>query len=326
MSLPYTFECNFEDGTSSPFDSETDTQSKLSVEHYSVLAKLPFVDSVPYRGAYAALIDLSLGTADAYYQEDTGFDVAANTAAAMRFAFWISSSLVMATNDTFDLFEWQSAGPINEFTARIINTAGVITFSAGDPGPVSGPTFRTSPITLNTWHVAELVINTGTGADATCTVYLDGQQLGAQITGITCAALTQARLGAIGIDAGTTRGRILLDQIVADDTQVGSFSKRFDMTRLATKSGHLLIGPGSIVESDLILSTALDETMTMWDTDTANTTDIHNRVAVYQAFRPIYVKRGLYVVLGGTNPIGVIKCKDALDMSEGGIKRLGVLR
>lgn len=321
MALPYTFECNFEDGTSSPFDSETDTENKLSVEHYSVLARLPFVDSVPYRGAYAALIDVSIGTADAYYQEDTGFDVAANTAAACRFAFWISSNLVMATNDTFDVLEWQSAGPVNEFSARIINTAGVITFSAGDPG---GATFRTSPITLNTWHIAELVINTGTGVNATCTVYLDGQQLGAQITDITCAALTQARMGAIGIDAGTTRGRILLDQIVADDTRVGTFSKRFDMTRIATKSGHVLLGPGSVVEADIIQTSALDETMTMWDTDTADTTDLSRRVVAFQAFRPIFVNKGLYLTLSGTSPIGVVKCKDALDMSEGGIKNLGV--
>lgn len=321
MALPYLFECNFEDSTSSPFDSEVDTESKLSVEHYSTLAKLPFVDSVPYRGAYAALVDVSLGTADAYYQEDAGFDVAANTAAACRVAFWLSSNLVMAASDTFDLLLWQSAGPVNEFSMNIQNNAGVITLRAGDTG---GGTFRTSPITFNAWHIAELVINTGTGVNATCTVYLDGYQLGAQITGITCGALTQARLGAMNIDAGTTRGRILFDQIVVDDTRVGNFSKRFDMTRLATKSGHVLLGPGSILEADLVQSVAVDETMSMWDTDIADTTDISRRVLTFQAFRPIFVNRGLYVVLGGTNPLGVVKFRDALDMSEGGIKYLGV--
>jgi len=321
MTLPYAFQEDFEQGTLGNFNSETDTESKLSVEHYSVTAKLPFVDSVPYRGAYAALIDLALGTADAYYQEDDGFDVAANTAAAARFFFWLSSDLVMAASDTFDLFRWQSAGPTTEFSANIQNNAGVITFRAGDGG---AGTFRTSPITLNTWHCAELVINTGTGVNATCTVFLDNYQLGAQITGITCAALTQAWLGSIGIDAGTTRGRILLDQVVCDDTRIGAFTKRFDMTRIATKSGHVLLGPGSALEADIILSAAMDETMTMWDTDTADTSDLSRRVLMYQAFRPIFVQRGLYVVLAGTNPIGVIKFRDALDMSEGGIKNLGV--
>jgi hypothetical protein len=321
VALPYLFECNFEDGTSSPFDSETDTESKLSVEHYTTLAKLPFTDSVPYRGAYAALVDLSLGTADAYYQENTGFDVAANTAAACRVAFWLSSNLVMAASDTFDLLLWQSAGPVNEFSMNIQNNAGVITFRAGDTG---GATFRTAPITLNTWHIAELVINTGTGADGTCTVYLDGYQLGAQITGIASGALTQARLGTMNIDAGTTRGRVLFDHAIADDTRVGHFSKRFDMTRFATKSGHVLLGPGSILEADLIQSVAVDETATLYDTDVADTTDQSRRVVVFQAFRPIFVNRGLYAVLTGTNPVLSIKVKDCLDMSEGGIKNIGV--
>lgn len=320
MALPYAFECNFEDGTSSPFDSETDTDSKLSVEHYSTLARLPFVDSIPYRGAYAALVNLALGTNDAYYQEDVGFDVAANTAAAMRLMFWISSDLVMAASDTFDIFRWQSAGPVTEFSMNIQNNAGVITFRGGDGG---AGTFRTSPITLNEWHCAELVINTGTGANGTCTVYLEGNQLGAQITGITCAALTQAWVGTVGIDAGTTRGRVLFDQIVADETRVGCFSKRFNMTRLATKTGHLVLGPASIVEADLIQSAAFDETATMWDTDTADTSDLSRRIVVFDAQRSIYVNKGLYVVLTGTNPVCAVKCTSALDMSEGGIKNLG---
>lgn len=323
MSLPYLFQEGLESGTLGNLDSLTDTNSKAVIRHYSYLAKLPYPDCIPYKGAYAAHINLAGGTADAYWQEATGAVVAANTAAACRFYFWASSNLTMAASDTFDLLLWQSAGPVNEFSINVLNNAGVLQVRGGDTG---GATFRSSDLILNTWHCLELVVNTGTGVNATSSFYVDGALIGAQITGITCAALTQARLGAMNIDAGTTAGHLLFDEVVFDDTQVGRLTNRFGQLRVLTQTGHAVIGPAAIYSADIVLSSANDETMVMYDSDAADTLDVSKRVYVFGETHPVYIQRGLYCVLAGTSPIANIRVESAQDMSEAGLKNLGLYR
>lgn len=327
-SLPLTFECTFEDNTISPFESETDTDSKGDIRHYSYLAKLPYPDSIPYKGAYAYAINLALGTNDVYLEETGSFDTAAAGTIATRFYFW-ASQLTMAASDRFTICTIQSGAGTDEATISVINNAGTLQLVAAETGAIAlGAATRATDLIQNQYHCLELVcvIDAGGGNDGTIAFYVDGFQVGSTITALDQGAITQARFGAIGIDAGTTSGRLLFDQIAADTARVGPLAKRFDQVRTLTKSGHALLGAGSVIEADLIQSAALDETMVMYDTDTAQTLDISTRVSVFQGFRPIYVTKGLYVVLGGTNPIGIVKVWDARDMSEGQVKELGGAR
>lgn len=330
-TLPLAFECNFEENSTTPFDSETDTDGKGNVRHYSYLAKQN-PSRIPYLGAYAYEIDLAGGTNDCYLQEDSAFDTSAAGTVALRFYLWVSG-LTMAASDYFTLATLQSAGPTDEAVLGIVRTAGgVYQFVAGETSVLAaaqGAATRSADLIQNQYHCLELActVDAGVGNDGTIAFFLDGQQVGAAITALDQGALAQMRLGAIGIDAGTTRGILLFDCIAGDTVRVGTFAHRWGQTRILTKTGHAVLGPASIVEADLIQSGAApDETMTMWDTDEGDTSDLSKRVVVFQAYRSIYVQRGLYCVIAGTNPVGVIKTANSLDQSEGGIKNLAFRR
>lgn len=327
-TLPLVFECNFEDNTSSPFDSETDTDSKLNIRHFSWLAKQGFPDYIPYFGAYAAEIQLALGTNDAYYQENTGFDTGLAGTVALQMYFY-ASGLTMAVSDRFTIATLQSAGNTDEATISVINNAGTIQLVAAETGATAlGAATRATDLIQGQYHCLELVcvIDSGGGNDGTIAFYVDGYQIGSTITGLDQGAIIQGRFGAIGIDAGTTAGRLLIDSVAGDTVQIGQRAKRFGYMRTITKSSHVALGPGAIIEADIQLSTAADETMVLYDTDKADTTDVSMRVPVFQAMRPVYFRLGLYAVLGGTNPVGSVKIYESQDMSIGGIRDIGVAR
>lgn len=327
--LPLIFEATFDDaGAIAPFDSEVDTDSKGFVRHYSYLAKLPYPECVPYRGAYCYAINLAGGTNDCYLQELTSFDTAASGTIAFSMYFQ-AIGLTMATSDRFTIGTLQSGAGTDEATISVINNAGTIQLVAAETGATAlGAATRGTDLIQNQWHCLELVgvIDSGGGNDGTLAFYVDGYQVGTTITGLDQAAITQARFGAIGIDAGTTAGLLLYDMIRTDTARVGQLAGRFDIVRIATASMHLALGPGSLIEADLQQSSAVDETMVLYDTDTGDTTDVSMRLPVFQAIRPVYFTKGVYCVLGGTNPIGSIKVYDVSDMDVGGLKHLGVAR
>jgi hypothetical protein len=325
-SLPFVFECGFDSNSISPFNSETDVDGKGNIRHYSYLAKqLSFSHAVPYKGAYAYHIDLSGGVNDCYLEELEGFDTAATGTIALRLYFF-AAGLVMATSDRFTIATLQSGAGTDEATVSVLNNAGQLQLVFAETGAIAlGAATRTSDLIQNAWHCLELVcvIDAGGGNDGTLTAFVDGYQLGAAITGLDQGAITQARIGALGIDAGTTAGHLLFDAIVGDTARVGPLAVRFSDQRTLTQTGHIILGAASIVEVDLIQSSVVDETMELWDTDSADTTDLSKRIFVYNAIRPIYVTKGLYCVLAGTNPIGVVKVCEAKDMSEGMLRTLG---
>lgn len=335
MAFPFSFEEAYEAGSRGGFNSETDTGSRLDFPHYPVLAGNPRVD-IPWRGAYCMQVDLSTSTDDALLTELEGFDVNANTAAHLRFYLFVSRDLVMAASDSFDLLRWDSAGPVIEFSINITNNAGVIELRAGDTG---GATFRATPLILGVWHAVELSINTGTGANGTCDFYVDGLQVGAQVASITCAALTQARMGVMGQDAGTTTGILLFDAIVVDDTRVYPHKERFPASLLLTASGHAAVGPGRVASINLLAGAAADNIVTVYDTDQANTADAGNVIAqvsnsaaseteqVDLVVSPSggYFKRGCYVNLAGTNPRALVTFAERYQ-SKALIKSYGLRR
>lgn len=76
MAFPYLSEYNVEQGDKGHFDSESDSASRLDFAHYSELARTPGLP-MPWRGAYAMLVNLATSTTDAYLEETGSWDTAA---------------------------------------------------------------------------------------------------------------------------------------------------------------------------------------------------------------------------------------------------------
>ena len=326
MTFPYVADQNFEAGGVTEWTSETDTEAKLNVRHYTTLAQHGARLELPYHGAYCAHVDLSLGTADAYLQEDTAYDLAADGTLHIRFMFY-AKGLVMAASDRFTIFTLQSAGPTDEVAVSVINSAGVIQLVAAETGATAVGSGRVCDLVQGVWHTIELSVNidAGGGNDGTVNFFVDGSQVGAQITALDQGAIIQARLGAIGIDAGTTAGHLLFDSVVADDTRVFQPTYRFGQTRTLTKSSHVYVGPGQLQSVTLMAGAATDNALICYDTDAANTAariivpELRNAqgasdtVTYHVPALAGYFQRGCYVALSGTNPRAQVTARQALN-------------
>jgi hypothetical protein len=332
MSFPYIADQAFEAGTTAEFDSETDTDSKLNIVHYTTLARHGARLELPFRGAYCAHIDVSGGTADAFLQENDLYDLAADGTLYIRFYFY-AKGLVMAASDRFTLFALQSAGPTDEVVVDVRNNAGVIELLAAETGAAA--TVRATPLVQDQWHCIELGVNldAGGGNDGTVDFFVDGYQIGAQLGSLDQGAIIQARLGAIGIDAGTTAGHLLFDALVADDTRIFPARTRFGQQRLATKTGHLFLGPGEVQTVTLMAGSAADNALACYDTDEAitdatnlivpelrNAQGAGDSVVYHVPMGQGYFQRGCYVVLTGTNPRALVAARRATDMGVGMVR------
>lgn len=316
--MAINFEENFELGTLGDFNSETDTDGGLNIRNYKAIARdggTPNLNAMPYRGAYALEADLAVISSDGYLQEDDGFDMALEDTDHIRFYFYVTSDLTMATTERFTLFVLQSAGPANEVTVSIRDTAGLKTIIADETGATAG---RPSELSLGVWHCVELTahLDAGGGNDGTLDFFLDGVQVGAQITGLDQAAIIQARLGAMDVDAGTTKGRVYFSEIInhddtAADVQGGGRvypeNERWLNPRTFTKSGHFFVGPGHL-DYIALASASADNVIRCFDTDEGDVTPARSWVleldpdAHTSINTPIWFKRGCYVQLSGSVP------------------------
>lgn len=322
MSFPYTMTETFEDGTSARFaGTGSNGNSKLNVRHYSWLTRnvVPaYPEALPYRGAYALHCNLALGTADAYVQEDTAFDLTASEGLYLRFYFYASGNLTMAASDRFSIFQLQSTGPVSEASIDIRNNSGTIEILASETGAAA--TVRACPLLLDAWHCLELAVTLDSGGgDGTMNFFVDGYQVGAQVTGLTQAEVIQARLGAMNIDAGTTAGHLLFDQFVVDDTRVYPLRERYPLAMTLTESGHVAVGPGRIGRFSYATAAAADCQIAVFDTDDGNINAAQSMLTsmVLGLSLPAstvgeeqfdrddgrgYFTRGCYVFMSGTNP------------------------
>ena len=336
MAFPFLAEEGFELGTLGVFDAEVDTQSKLDFPHYSDLARIPGLPA-PYRGAFCMRVDLSLGTADAYVQETGSWDTAAAGTVFTRFYFWFGGNPVMADADIFGIWQlWSGASTVEATIGIQYTDANGYRLFANETAAAAGAVF--APLTLNQWHCIEAraLIDSGAGNDGVLQLFLDGASIGS-VTSLDQADITSGILGAVGIDAGTTRGILLFDDLIIDDARIYPNSERYPSLLMMTKSGHAFVGPGCIDNISMMPGAGTDNVLSVFDTDRGVTNDAGNidvelkntanNELVDPAGMPANVRYGAYVQLSGTNPRALVQIGKAVGYgSDGAIRTYGVNR
>jgi len=205
-------------------------------------------------------------------------------------------------------------------------------------GGVGGTTISPS-FTLNTWHTVEIYhLNRGGAADGTIQFFLDGVAQTA-LNAFDAQTITSGIVGVRHRAPTTTGGYILFDDIIADDAQLftNTPDDRFPTSQLLTQSGHVLVGPGRIDNITLLAGAATDNVLSIFDTDTASTSDASrsrgeirntsNSESVDLPGVPIHVNRGCYIALSGTNPRAIVTIGYAPAYgSDGAVRTYGIKR
>ena len=302
MAYPFIFHSNFEAGSNAEWDSESDTGSLLDFPHYSVLAK----DSnslMPYHGAYC--MRNALGDTNDHVVVEGDIDIADAGTSYFRWYMGLSKDFRFTADDTFNVFELQQAGGTTEISVgfRVTNSSQLIEFGIGDG---TAPTSFTQWPGLQKWVCVELLATISTGGAGVVTLFLDGVQTNTLTSQTHAAAVGRGVLGSQDTLA-TTLGTIYYDEFVQDDARIYPFRERFPSSYLIQKTGHLFVGPGYIDGAVLTKKSNNDETLVLYDTDTANsldTTSVADLGATAQTSvsGPLYFERGCYAVLGGTSP------------------------
>jgi len=335
VAFPYLSEASFSAGTIGHFDTDTDTESRSQVFHYSALAAIPGLPA-PYHGAYVYGVNLANdGTpADSYLQETASWDTAASGTIFFRLMFWVSADITMANADEFAIFQLWSATNTVEGGAYInYTTANGLRLGIGE---ASAAQFL--PLSTNTWHSLELkyVIDSGVPNDGTLDGWLDGSTF-TQVTALDQGAITSGVMGVLSQDAGTTKGYVLFDNIIADDLQIFPPVRRWSQDQLFTQSNHAFVGPGRLENVSLLSGAATDNVLTVYDTDVAYVSSTSaaklelkntaNNETVDPAGVPIDFQRGCYVVMTGTNPRAIVKfSKTPAYGSDGAVRSYGLRR
>lgn len=342
MAFPWIFEANFELGSAAEWDSETDTASQLDFPHFSTLARFPWSTAAPFRGAYVMRAVLSGGTADAFVLEGD-IDIAANVTRYVKFDMWISPDFTSTANDTINIFEVQSSGPVIEatFGLRIVAATNAINFGIGEVTPTS---FGSEAIQRGKWHTVELAIdidNAGAN-DGTIDLYVTRENTpsnetvhATQVSSLDQAAVIQGVLG-VQLHLATTTGTILFDNFRFDDARVYPERDRFPLSYLLTKDGHAFVGMGVIDRIEMLSGAGTDNVATIFDTDSGDTTIAGNIVAelkntannqVVIQDHEMAVRRGAFVQMSGTTPRVMVHVKrNAMGRSVANVRQLGIKR
>ena len=305
MAIPYIFESNFEQGTNAEWDSETDTGSLLDFPHYSELSRLQGAP-MPYRGAYCMRI--TPGDTNDHTLTEGDIDIADGATRYFRWYLYASPNFTATADDVFSIFELQQAGGTVEQTVgmRITASSNLLEIGVGDgTAPSSYWTFERGK-----WVCVELLSTISTGGAGAMTLFLGGTQVIALTSLTQAAAVGQGVLGT-QLTLATTTGTLYFDCFAMDDARIFPFQKRFPSQINVTKSTHLFVGPG-VVDGASLLTTTSDNTMVLYDTDTAETTHASSTVAnmdnggISGVSGPIFFERGCYAALGGTTPAGIV--------------------
>jgi hypothetical protein len=326
MAFPWIAYENFEDGLGTTvFDGTwVDTGNRLSVDHYSELARFTNVPA-PYRGAYCLHVDCGASAADSYAL--SGNNIAADGATFFKFKVFLSNDLTLAASGEVALFSLM-ASTTTELTISLRNNAGVFQLGLTN-GPAATTANTRLDISTGVWHTVRLAVNIDAGGcdDGDATLTLDGAS-STLLGSLDQGAITDMRLGvdtdALTTGTSPTAGHILFDEFYEDDAALVDDSDRWSENMFLTATGHAFVGPGWIKSLTLQPQAgAADQLLTVYDTDIAAITDPSNRkiiltqdaqldkTMVYDT--PVYFKRGAYVVITGTaaatGPFAIVNLK-----------------
>lgn len=335
MAFPWIFESSLET-TATPFgwDSESDTDTVLDVPHYSELARFPWSECAPYRGASCLRIALAGGTNDATLTEGD-IDIADAATRWFRFYLYLAPNFTATADDTLNLFELQQAAGTIECALglRITAATGAIEIGIGDG--IAPTSFATSTLSRNRWYAIELRALISTGGAGTLDLYVDGSASLVALSSLTnAAAVGQGVLG-VQNQLATTTGTILMDQFVMDDLQVYPIRRRWPSQVTFTQSGHAFVGSGIVDSLELLSGAATDNIATLYDTDAANVNDAqgfalqlnntaNSEVLPSGDLSNRRFERGCYVQLTGTNPRATLTLLRASGYwSPAAVRRLG---
>ncbi len=329
MAFPYIFESNFEEGNlTTGWDSETtDTNNNLNVRHYSQLARedTTAVGAIaPFQGAYC--MEIKMGGETAAHQLIEGdLDAADGGTVWARFYLFVGKDVVATADDIFNIFEFNSAAAVERAVSlRITAATGLVEIGIGK---VAGTVWATSTLQKGRWYCVEAKEVVATGGTGTGDLFVDGA-LVASITTLTDIANTTGSLGTKNV-LSTTSGHLFFDAFVFDDLQIGPILDRYPETRLLTKTAHLFVGEGEILNVTLLVGAGTNNVLKIYDTDSAYVLGDQNLVAELEnltsseppidlADVPLCVKRGAYVVLSGTNPRALVHIGRAQGYSSHG--------
>lgn len=330
MAFPWIFSDGFESGTTA---ATATSGSLLDFPHYSELARQGMT---PYRGAYCERIRLTGGTTSQFAREDTAFDdwITTQVTRFVRLYFYLGKDLLMADGDKFSLFEAESVlNTTTQFAFGIQRTTGNILFWFNQTQAAALPStvvIGTTTTALGRWICAEIK---GVSAAGTGTIdgYIEDGPM-TQITGLTTAAVVDAKIGVIGPDAGTS-GTVLIDDFVYDDGQIYRDLMRYRTANahIYNASDHPLIGAGKFAAA--ITATGTNGVLTIYDSD-----GVPNRLEPLAVIRNLTanefvpghdifeVTKGAYTVLSGTGAHAFISIDRACVTSDGAMITQGLAK
>ena len=315
MSFPYIFAANFENGDNSEWDSESDGGSPaiLDFPHYSTLANMPGSNFTPYSGAYCARLTNVGGTTKGTLTEGD-INIANTVTNSFRFDILFGNDFTFTANDTCTLLDLIGTATTGAVGFQVVAATDVINMGIGSAATGTVPSqFSALQLQRNTWYTIEATFNIQTGGSGTADLFVtkagDAAQTtaDASLTSVTNVAVTSGEFG-LQNQAATTRGTILLDNFVQDDTRIFP-DKRFSREPEITKSAHVFVGPGSI-DAAALLTSAGSNVMKLWDTDNADTNGDF-KVELDQdrntSFTgPLFFQKGCYAQISGTDPRGQV--------------------
>lgn len=320
MAHPYLGAKGMEAGDNSEWDSESDTDAKLSFPHITQM--YPY-GVIPYRGAYSMLVDVGVAQGnDAYVQEDNDLD----TGGIIFGSFWLyatpQDTWTMADNDLFAVFQLMSSGPTSDGVIWLEDNAGTMEMGIAE---TIASNANTQVFPMAQWnHIEWTVSVTGNLFDA----WLNGTPF-TQISGGSIATIIHGRLGVMSEDAGTTAGRLFFDEFIVDDARIGTNRQRFPSGQYwVTHNQHCYLGPGRAIVT--VTGTSTDASAILYDTDNALNGSALSRARIAgvartaddENSRPVEVNftRGLYVELAGTNTQAFVQPLSTIWGSEGAAK------
>jgi len=319
MAFPYIFHSNFEQGNNSEWDSETDTSAQMDFPHFTKLADTAWPTAVPYSGAYCMRTTLSGGTADAVLIEGD-IDVADNTDRYVSFKMWFSPTFKATADDTVNVLELLASSTVEATLGfRVVAATDVINLGVGEVAPT---VFSSVALKRGVWYTVEMevILDESSEDNGTVNLFVTEEKdfpasstAAATVGDLDQGGVTTSKFG-VQAHLATTTGTILFDDFKFDDGRLHAELER-PVTRWdkeISKTAHVFVGAGQIDDIILIPGAAADCTLKIYDTNAADSTDGSTSVAevanttasvpVNESNTSIRVKRGAYVVLGGTAP------------------------